>query len=250
MHFQGPFPLNFRQNVVGQGCTSGQLASGTRSSAGSPTRLAAFSQANVALPLCLTPHGGRPASAGLGALSWNATFATKADAQAHGMARPRTRSSRPGLPEGSCLAASASSLIGGGVSLHRSAMLASGTSIGYQRSNSDLTRWGWLTCNFQLSSPDRWRLCAALDWATEFHPQVTPGRPSVGDPENRIQSAPVVAWRTTTQSTGRNDKRREEGHSSALRNLRTKAEFPRKHQLRITAHCVGGILIQRIVHAT
>jgi hypothetical protein len=104
--------------------------------------------------------------------------------------------------------------------------------------------------DLQLSSPNRWRLCAALDWATGFHPQVTPGRASVGDPENRIQSAPVVAWRTTTQSTGRNDKRREEGHSSALRNLRTKAEFPRKHQLRITAHCVGGILIQRIVHAT
>ena len=53
-----PFPLNFRHNVVGQGCTSGQLASGTRSSAGSPTRLAAFSQANVALPLCLTPPWG------------------------------------------------------------------------------------------------------------------------------------------------------------------------------------------------
>ena len=35
------------------------------------------------------PHGGRPASAGLGALSWNATFATKADAQAHGTAKDK-----------------------------------------------------------------------------------------------------------------------------------------------------------------
>ena len=35
------------------------------------------------------PHGGRPASAGLGALSWNATFATKAEAQAHGTAKDK-----------------------------------------------------------------------------------------------------------------------------------------------------------------
>ena len=179
-------------------------------------------------------------------LSWNATFATKAEAQAHGTAKDKEFKA---MVAGGFMPCSVRELLdrwrrelapqrdGGKWDFNR--LLA------IEQRLDDMG-----LADLHLSSPNRWRLCAALDWATGFHPQVTPGHPSVGDPENRIQSAPVVAWRTTTQSTGRNDKRREEGHSSSLRNPRTKAEFPRKNQLRITAHCVGGILFHRLVHAT
>lgn len=82
----------------------------------------------------------------------------------------------------------------------------------------------------------------------EFLAQVAPGRPGAGDPEDRIQRAPMVARGRPHNGPVPMTKGAKKVHSSSLNRPRTKADLHHREQLRITPHRVGGTPVRRFVH--